>query len=149
MNEKHRDIDELLKTNVDRQLADFNYDRFAGKVARRLATDDLKHRPDRPILRSLAIAAAVILGLGTLTIALMYLKFSPAAKVVAPGHAIVVIADGRPQRALGHCEVQIHISEEPPAATEKPTRWCIVTLPEPPVEDVRPDRDALNLACLF
>ncbi len=141
----HHDIDKLLKTNVQRQLAGFNYDRLADRVARRLATDDLKHRPDRSILRSLTVAAAIILGLGTITIVAIYLKSSPSTEVIAPGRDIVEIAESGVESG----EVKIHASEKPVKKSEKTTRWCIVTLPEPPVEDVGPDRDNVNIACLF
>jgi len=161
MNQDHRDIDRLLKTNVKRQLAGFDYDRFADRVARRLATDDLKRRPDRPILRSLAVAAGIVLGLAALTLILSHLRASRVdvtgrsgtAKVVTEasksGRATVTMAHRQTDAKRGRCVVQIHATAKPSEEVEKPTRWCLVTLPEPLAEDIAPDRDTMNLACLF
>lgn len=161
MNQDHHDIDRLLKNNVKRQLAGFDYDRYADSVARRLATDDLRRRPDRPILRSLAVAAGIVLGLAALTLMLSHLRASRVdvtgrsgtAKVVTEpsksGRATVAITHGRTDAKRGRCVVQIHRTDKPSDDVEKSTRWCIVTLPEPPVQDIGLGRDNMNLACLF
>ena len=80
MNQDHRDIDRLLKTNVEDQLAGLDWDRFARRAAGRLAAADLQSRSGRPVVRSLAVAAAVLLIVGGVAVVVSNLK--------APGSGI-------------------------------------------------------------
>jgi hypothetical protein len=150
MNQDNRDIDELLKANVERQLADFDWGRLARSVAGRLAASDLRSRSVHSVARSLVVAAAILLVLGVAAVVLLNLKTPISNTSPGPGRATVVIAGRTAEMRVGHCELRIRSAAKPTAndAANRP-RWCIVTKHEPPTVDVGYDRDVANLACLF
>jgi hypothetical protein len=149
MKQDNRDIDKLLKANVQDQLAHFNWDRFTTRVAGRLAANDLQSRSRWPGTRFFIAAAAVVLVGVVVTIVLTNSKTPSGDPTPMPGRATVVMAERATEKGVGRCEIRIHTSETPPENTEKRTSWCIVTVPEPLAEDVGYRRNLVNLACLF
>ncbi|MHC4518746.1 MAG: hypothetical protein ACYTAS_09180 [Planctomycetota bacterium] len=150
MNQDNRDIDKLLKANVEGQLTDFDWDRFTRSVAGRLAPGDLRSRSGHPVARSLAVAAAILLAVGAVAVVLLNLKTPSSDTAPRAGRATVVIAGPAAEKGLGHCEVRIHSSAQPtPDDAAKHPRWCIVTRHESPAANGGDDRDWAGLACLF
>ncbi|UCD49866.1 MAG: hypothetical protein JSW27_20345 [Phycisphaerales bacterium] len=150
MNQDHRDIDRLLKANVEQQLADFDWDKLARSVGRRLATGDLRRRRGRPVVRAFAVAAAILLVVGVAAVVLLNRKTPNADTASGPGRATVVIARRAAEKGVGRCDVRIHDAVKPtPDDTAQRPRWCVVTLPEPASDDIGHDRNRASLACLF
>lgn len=150
MNQGNRDVDRLLKTNVEEQLTGFDWDRFSRSVAGRLAPEDLRGRSGHPVARSLAVAAAILLVVGAVAVVLSNLKMPGSDTAPRPGRATVVIARPAAEKGVGQCQVRIHsaVKPKPDDAAERPS-WCIVTRHESPAADGGYDRDWAGLACLF
>jgi len=150
MNSDPRDIDRLLKANVEGQLADFDWDRLQRRVAGRLAAADLQPRRTGPVVRSLAVAAGILLVAGVATVVFLNLKSPGRVPPPEPGRATVVLAAGTPERTVTRCEIRIHSPAKPaPEKAAKRPSWCIVTVPEPLVTNGAYERELASLACLF
>ena len=150
MNQDNRDIDRLLKANVEEQLAGFNWNRLARSVAGRLAAGELRTRSGLPLARWLAAAAAILLVVGTVAVVLLNVKTPNGDTSPGPGRAIVVIARRSAEKGAGHCTVRIHSSVKPtPDDAGKRPSWCIVTRHESPAANGGDDKDWAGLACLF
>lgn len=148
MNEDHRDIDRLLKANVERQLAGFDWDRFAGRLGQRLAADDLQGRSRLSAGRLLVAAAAIIL-VGVVAVVVVRPLEGPIGKTM-PGRATVVIGSPARDGAVRRCDVHIHSPAEPkPDDTTRRPSWCIVAGRELPQVDSDDERNLASLACLF
>ena len=150
MNRDNRDVDRLLKTNVDGQLTGFDWDRLAQRVGHRLAADEFRRRSSRPVICSLAVAATVVLIVGIVVFVLLHRETPNLEPIPISGRATVVIARRDAEKGAGRCEVTI-LSPTTPKSEEAAGRpsWCIVTTPQPLPVSVSRERDSSSLACLF
>jgi len=159
MSGKSRDIDDLLRQNVDRQLADFDWQKLSRNIAGRIASAGARSRPRISYLAWTAAAAGISVAAGIIVFA-MTMTWKPKSGEPAAGWADVtmiettgpvgtaqvVLADAQP---AARCEVQMIPSDKLPQEDGTRVSWCIVAAQSPAVTDHRNGRDSRDIICLF
>jgi hypothetical protein len=157
MNNENRDIDALLRRNVERQLADFDWAGLRRGVAGRVETAGVRSSSWNRYGRWVAMAASIALAVGVLT-PVMIRVTRPGGP--AGGNAIVVMVESTrpagsaqvsfsPAARPVRCEVEILSSEKPRQRDGARASWCIIAKQEPSTEGRDDGRDASDVVCLF
>jgi hypothetical protein len=159
MNENNRDVDTLLRRNVDQQLEDFDWEGLRRGIGSRLVRTDAACRILRLSGPWVAVAAAVALTAGLIVLAVICRSGSEAQDVV-PGQADVAMIETThvpgmarvsllPVEKSGQCEVRILPSDQPRQERGTEASWCIVVGQDSLPERRSGGRDASDVACLF
>jgi len=159
MSRKDHDIDALLRQNVDRQLADFDWSGLRRNIAGRVTSAGVQSRPRILYPAWVAMAAGVVLAAGIIVFA-MTMTWKPKSGETAAGWANVVMTEGTSpmgtaQVALtdappaARCEVHIIASDKPQQQDRARASWCIIAGQKPVVADPRNGRDSRDIVCLF
>jgi len=159
MSGKDRDIDALLRQNVDRQLAEFDWSALRRDIAGRVAGARVQSGPRISYLTWTAAAAGVTVAAGIIIVAVVMTwrptpSQAPAGwatvammEATGPvGTAQVVLADAQP---TARCEVRILASDKPRQEDRTRASWCIIAEKEPVIEHRRNGRDSRDILCLF
>jgi hypothetical protein len=159
MSTEDRDIDALLRRNVERQLDDFDWEGLSRGIHGRLAAAGARSGSWNQYGRWLAMAAGIALTAGVLILA-MIAATGRGPTGSTPGEAKVTMTESahpagtaqvsfaRMERPV-RCEVTIHASDTPRQESRARASWCIVARQERSVEKYRNDRDASDVLYLF
>jgi hypothetical protein len=157
MNDKGRDIDALLRRNIERQLADFDWAGLRRGIGGRLMTAGARSGSWNRYGRWVAMAASIVLTAGVLT-PVMIRVARPGGPPV--GNAIVAMVETTrpagsaqvsfsPAQRPARCEVEILPSDKPRQQNGARASWCIIAKQEPSIERRHNGRDASDVLCLF
>ena len=152
MNHEDHDIDALLRGDVERQLAGFDWARLGREIDARVTAAAVRHSAWARYGRWAAMAAGIMLATGVLTYTL--------TSSTRPGVATVAIESARPvgtaqvffepEEKPARCEVTILPSDKPQQQkSQMQASWCIVVARDLPAEKHRNSRDASDALCLF
>ena len=156
MNKDKHDIENLLQANVEEQLSRLDWNRFEDKVAKRLATAELRPRRRRRLFGPLAVAAGFMLVVSILVAVVLRLGESPAdsgsyvsvsfeGRSGGAGSATVVLSG----RAVVRCEVTLLDSDMPQTPEPTSPSLCIVARRAEPSGQSGRRSSRTNIACLF
>jgi hypothetical protein len=159
MSGKSRDIDDLLRQNVDRQLADFDWSELRHHIAGRIAIAGVQSRPRISYLTWTAAAAGVTVAAGIVILAVTmawgpkpgetpagWAEVAMIERTGPAGTAQVILTD-RPPTA--RCEVHIVASDKPRREDRARASLCIIAARQPQIADHRNGRDSRDIVCLF
>jgi hypothetical protein len=141
MSKNDRDIDILLRRNVERQLADFDWEGLRRDIGRRLTSAGAASRARNRYHHWAAIAAMIVGTAGVLVLAALS-ALGPGRDAWAPGEAKVAIAEAThvtgtaqvsfpPAEKPARCEVRILASDKPRPPDRARASWCIIAAHEP------------------
>lgn len=158
MSPKDRDMDALLRRNVERQLEDFDWEELRRRIGGRVTTVSAQSRSWNRYGKWAAIAAGVTLTAGVLILATISstrpepdhaavgeAKVAMIETARAPGTAQVSERVEKPAR----CEVRILTPDGPRQKSQTQTRWCVIAVREISAEKDHHRRDASDVLCLF
>ncbi len=159
MSGKNRDIDDLLRQNVDGQLADFDWSKLRQSIAGRVAIARVQSRPRISYLAWTAAAAGITVAAGII-IFVATMTWVPASNSVPTGRATVEVAEatglaGTAEVVLvetqptARCEVQIVTSDKPRQEDRTRASLCIIAGRQPQIANHRKGPDAQDVICLF
>ena len=157
MNNDNRDIDALLRRNVERQLADFDWAGLRRGIAGRVTTAGVRSSSWNRYGRWVAMAASIALAVGVLTPVIIR---TTQLGGPATGNAIVAMVEAThpagsaqvsfsPASNPARCEVEILPSDKPRQKNGTRASWCIIAKQEPSTERRYDGRDASDVVCLF
>jgi hypothetical protein len=157
MNDKHDEIDALLRQNIERQLADFDWAGLRKGIAGRVTAAGVRSSSWNRYGRWVAMAASIALAVGVLTPVMIRTTQlgGPSA-----GNAIVAMVEathpaGSAQVSFSlaskpaRCEVEILPSDKPRQQDGARASWCIIAKQEPSPERRYDGRDVSDVVCLF
>jgi hypothetical protein len=159
MNKNDRDIDILLRQNVERQLADFDWDRLRRDIGHRLASAGAASRSWNQYGKWVAVAATVVGTAGVLVLATLS-TMGPGRDAWTRGEAKVAIAEAAhvtgtaqvsfpPVEEPARCEVKILASDKPRPADRARASWCIIAAHEPSNEKHGNGGEVSDVLALF
>jgi len=160
MSSKDRDIDALLRRNVERQLADFDWEELRQRIGGRVTNVSAQSRSWARHGKWVAIAAGVALTAGVLTFAVISAT-GPEPGDSAMGEAKVTMIENAHSAGMAQvsferadkparCEVTI-LALDKPQQQKSRTRasWYIIAAHDLSFEKPRNGRDASDVLCLF
>ncbi len=156
MNNEDRDIDALLRTSVERQLARFDWEGLGRGIDGRVTAAGAPSRSWAQHGKWVAIAAGVALAAGVLIFAMISATgpgSAGEAKVVMVENAYVTgtaQVSFEPAEGPARCEVTILTSgKRQQQESRTQASWCIIAAHGPSDEKARNGRDASDVLCLF
>jgi hypothetical protein len=159
MSKNDRDIDILLRRNVERQLADFDWEGLRRGISRRLPGMATVSRPSHRHHHWTASAATIAGAAGILVLA-TFSAMRPGRDAWTRGEARVTIAEaahviGTAQVSFplaakpARCEVRILASDKPRPPDRTRPSWCIIAAHEPSNEKQGNGGDISDVLALF
>ena len=141
MSKNDRDIDILLRQNVERQLAGFDWEGLRRDIGRRLPGTGAASRPWNQYRKWTAVAATIAGTVGVLILATLSTT-GPGRIASTPGEAKVAMAEDAhvigtaqvsfpPAEEPARCEVKILASDKPRPRDRARASWCIIAASEP------------------
>jgi len=135
------DIDSLLRQNVERQLANFDWEGLRRDIGHRLAGAGVASRSWNQYGKWVAIAATVVGTAGVLVLVWLG-TMGPGRGVSAPGEARVALAEAThvigmaqvsfpPADKPAQCKVEILASDKPRPRERARASWCLIAASEP------------------
>jgi len=159
MSKNDRDIDILLRQNVERQLADFDWEGLRRDIGRRIPGTGAASRPWNQYRRWTAVAATIAGTAGVLILATLSTT-GPGRIASTPGEAKVAMAEAShvigtaqvsfpPAEKPARCKVEILASDKPRSRDRARASWCIITAHEPSRERHGDGGDVSDVLALF
>ena len=159
MSKNERDIDMLLRRNVERQLADFDWERLRRDIGHRLASASVVSRPWNWYRPWAAVAATIIMTVGVLILVSLS-TMGPQRVASAPGEAKVAMAEAAhvtgtaqvsfpPGEKPAQCTVEILTSDKARPQNRARASWCIIAAHEPSSEKHGNSGDVSDFLALF
>jgi hypothetical protein len=159
MSKNDRDIEILLRRNVERQLAGFDWERLRRDISRRLTGTGAVSRPWSQYRQWAPVAASIVGAIGVLVLVSLS-TLGPGRNVWTPGVASVVLSEAPhvtgtaqvsfpPAEKPARCEVTILASDEPRQADRALASWCIIAAREPASERHGNGGDVSDVLALF
>ncbi len=159
MSRNDRDIDSLLRQNVERQLAGFDWDGLRRGIGRRLTSAEAASRPWNEYRKWTAVAATIAGTVGVLILATLSAT-GPGRDAWAPGQAKVAMAEAAhvtgtaqvsfpPADKPARCEVTILASDRPRPRDQARASWCIIAAHGPSSERHDNGGDVSDVLALF
>ncbi len=159
MSKNDRDVDILLRQNVERQLDDFDWDGLRRDIDRRLADAGTVSRPWSQYRQWAAVAATLVGTVGVLILVSLS-SLRPGRTVSTPGEATVAMAEAA--HVTGTARVSFPLAEKPARgevrilASDKPrppdrarASWCIIAAHEPSNDKRGNGGDVSDVLALF
>jgi hypothetical protein len=159
MSKDDRDIDILLRQNVERQLGGFDWERLRREIDRRLPGTGVASRPRNRYRQWTAVAATIVGTVGVLILVSLS-TVGPQRAVSVPGEAKVAIAETAhvtgtaqvsfpPADKPARGEVKILASDGPRQPDRALASWCIIAAREPASERHGNGGDVSDVLALF
>jgi hypothetical protein len=159
MSKNDRDIDILLRRNVERQLAGFDWEGLRRDIGRRLTSADAASRPWNQYRKWTAVAATIAGTVGVLILATLSTT-RPGRMASSPGEAKVAIAEAAhvigtaqvsfpPVDKPARGEVEILASDKPRQPDRARASWCIIAAHEPASEKHGNGGEVSDVLALF
>jgi len=159
MSKNDHDIDILLRRNVERQLAGFDWEKLRRDIGRRLPSTGAVSRPWNRYRNWAAIAATIAGTAGVLVLA-TFCTMGPGRDAWTQGEAKVAIAEAAhvtgtaqvsfpPAEKPGRCEVEILASDKPRQRDQTRASWCIIAAHEPSSEKHGNGSEVSDVLALF
>jgi len=159
MSKNDRDIDILLRRNVERQLAGFDWEGLRRNIGRRLPSAGAVSRPWPRHHHWAALAATFVGTAGILVLATLG-TLGPGRMASAPGEAKVAIAEAAhvigtaqvsfpPADKPARGEVKILASDRPRLPDRARASWCIIAAHGPSSEKHGNGGEVSDVLALF
>ncbi len=159
MSKNDRDIDILLRRNVERQLAGFDLERLRRDIDSRLTSPGAVSRPWNRYRRRVVVAATIVVTVGVLILVSLS-TVGPQRVASVPGEAKVAIAEAAhvsgtaqvsfpPADKPARCEVEVLASDKPRQPDRGRASWCIIAAHEPSSEKHGNGGEVFDVLALF
>jgi hypothetical protein len=159
MSQHDRDIDILLRQNVERQLAGFDWEGLQRGIDRRLTNAGAASRPWNQHRQWVPVAATIVGTVGVLILVSLS-NMGPGRDAWTRGEATVTIAEaahvtGTAQVSFPRadkpvqCQVEILASDKPRQPDRARASWCIIATSEPSREKHGNGGEVSDVLALF
>ncbi len=159
MSKNDRDIDILLRQNMERELAGFDWEGLRRDIGHRLPNAGAASRPWHQYRRWAAVAATIAGTVGILILVSLR-TVGPGRMVSTPGEATVAMAEAAhvpgtaqvsfpPAERPARGEVTILASDKPRPPDRARASWCIIAASEPSREKHGNGGEVSDVLALF
>jgi hypothetical protein len=159
MSKDDHDIDILLRQNMERQLAGFDWERLRRDIGSRLTDADTVSGPWNQYRQWAAVAATIVGTVGVLILVSLSSR-GPGRDAWTPGEATVATAEAAhvtgtaqvsfpPADKPAQCKVEILASDSPRPPDGARASWCIIAAHEPSSEKHGNGGEVSDVLALF